>query len=145
MANPSINQGTLNRLVASVVFSDHPELNVTASYLGEGAMSLALDGTQTTQIRTLTGTVTSPEPYQLATLTVNLLRTQPLADLFKTTAENSTLLGNFTARSDSTTESPYQIINGSIESVREQKWDGKDPGYVVTIQGYYAINSAIWP
>jgi len=108
-------------------------------------MSLALDGTQTTQIRTLTGTVTSPEPYQLATLTVNLLRTQPLADLFKTTAENSTLLGNFTARSDSTTESPYQIINGSIESVREQKWDGKDPGYVVTIQGYYAINSAIWP
>lgn len=144
MASPNVPQGSLNRLIASVSFDDFPELNVSVAYLGEGAMHMSLEGTATTNLPTLTGVVTSPEPYQMATLTIELLRTLPLADSFKSQAENSSLLGSYTARSDSTAQSPYAIVNASIDSVREQNWNGKTPGYVVTIKGQYNINSSLW-
>ena len=85
--NPLVSQGSLNRLRASVVWPDNPTLNVTASYLGKEGVSLALDGEATTFINTLVGAVTSPEPYQMITLTIHLLKTQGLASLYKSQQE----------------------------------------------------------
>ena len=42
----------------------------------------------------MTGTVTSPEPYQMITLTMHLLKTQPLASFYKLQQETTSLLGN---------------------------------------------------
>lgn len=142
--NPLVDQGTLNRLRGSVVLDDHAELNITAPYLGEEAIRLALEGEATTYINTLTGAVTSPEPYQVCTLTVNLLKTQSLSDQYKKQMETDSRIGNLTVRPDSSTLSPYPLINCAIESVRELSFNGRDAGYVVTIKGYYNINSSLW-
>lgn len=142
--NPLVAQGTLNRLKASVVWNDFPQLNVTASFLGEEAIRLGLEGESTTFINTMTGAVTSPEPYMAVSLSMNLLKTQQLADLYKQQMESSAQLGAGIVRPDSVALSPYPLINCAIQSVREQAYSGRDAAWVVTCKGYYLINSSLW-
>lgn len=144
MANPLVSQGTLNRLRGSVVWNDHPELNVTAPFLGKDGIGLTLNGEATQFYETMTGAVTSPQPYQSITLTMNLLKTQPLSDAYKARQELLALLGDGVVRPDSAQLSPYQLVNCSIEGVAPLKFSGEDAGYVVTIKGYYNINSSLW-
>ena len=148
MSNPLIDQGVLNRLVASVVWQDFPALNVTPSFLGKEAIRLALEGDATRQIGNLTGITQSPEPYMLARLTINLLKTQSLSSQYKAQMEASTLLGNCVVRPDVTSGSgglqPYDLTNMAIESVREMTYDGGDSGWVVMCSGTYYINSDLW-
>ena len=91
MANPQIQQGTLNRLLASVVYANFTQLNVTSGYLSREAISLAFDGDTSQLIGTLTGAVTSPEPYIYGTVTMHLLRTQGLANAYKQQYETGQL------------------------------------------------------
>lgn len=142
--NPLIAQGTLNRLRASVVWPDFPELNVTASYLGRMGIRLALGGEATLFIPTMTGAVTSPEPYMMISLTIHLLKSQQLAQLYKAQMETSALLGDGTVRADAATLPVYPIINCGIQSVRELNFAGDDGEYAVAIQGYYLTNSDLW-
>lgn len=142
--NPLVSQGTLNRLRGSVVLTDHPELNVTASFLGPEGIRLALEGEPTTQIPTLTGAVQSPEPYQLCNVTVSLLKTQALADAYKKQYENDTVIGDITVRPDSSVLSPYNLINCSLGPLRELSFNGTDASYAVSIRGYYQINASLW-
>lgn len=148
MANPLIPQGTLNRLRASVLWNDTPELNVTSSFLGREGIRLAFEGEATTFINTMTGAVTSPEPYQAVSLTINLLKTQPLANSYKNRYELNTLLGDGIVRPDVNSNSaglsPYQLSNCGIENVRELNFAGEDAGWVVTIKGFYQINSSLF-
>lgn len=144
MTNPLIAQGTLNRLRGSVVWEGFPALNVTAPFLGKEGIRLALEGEATTFINTMTGAVTSPEPYMTVSMTLNLLKTQQLGNLYKAQMEVSSLLGAGTVRSDSAILSPYSLINCSIQSVRELDFSGADAGYVVNVKGYYNINQALW-
>lgn len=142
--NPLVSQGTLNRLRGSVVWDDFSSLNITAPYLGDEGIGLSLDGGATTFIPTLTGAVTSQEPYQSVTITVHLLKTQTLADQYKVQQELDSRLGNCTVRSDAKELSPYALKNCAIESVREMRFNGRDAGYVVTVKGYYPVNSSLW-
>lgn len=142
--NPLVDQGTLNRLRATVLWNDFPQLNVTAPFLGEEAIGLALEGETTTFINTMTGAVTSPEPYQVVGLTIHLLKTQQLADLYKVKMETDAKLGAGIVRPDSKTLSPYPIVNCAIQSVRELRFGGRDAGFMVTVKGYYNINSSLW-
>ena len=95
MGNPLIPQGILNRVRASVIWTSFPSLNITAPYLGRAGISLSPEGAATVFLPTMTGAVPSMEPYQKMTLTVNLLRTQMLADLYKQQMETSSLLGGY--------------------------------------------------
>ncbi|MGH8321583.1 MAG: hypothetical protein ACRESI_06485 [Gammaproteobacteria bacterium] len=144
MSNPLITQGTLNRLRASVVWNDFSNLNVVASYLGKDGIRLKLDGESTVFINTMTGAVTSPEPYQMITLTMHLLKTQPLAALYKAQMENLALLGNGVVRPDSAALPAYDIVNCAIESVAELNFSGADAGFAVDIKGYYLVNSSLY-
>jgi hypothetical protein len=144
MASPLIAQGTLNRLRASVVFTDHSELNVTSPYLGRAGIRLSLEGESTLFISTMTGAVTSPEPYMTASLVMALLKSQPLSDAYKQRMELNALLGECTVRPDATPLSPYQLINCAIENVRELNFSGEDADYMVTIKGYYLVNSSLF-
>src|SRR6185503_10613982 len=114
MANPLQDQGTLNRLKASVVIPALPGLNVTAPFLGKEAIRLALNGTATTRINTMTGQVTSPEPYMAATITINLLRPQALAAAFKQQMETTSLIGDITVYTDTPNFGNYPFSNCSI-------------------------------
>lgn len=144
MPNPLIIQGTLNRLRASITFPSNPSLNVSASFLGRMGIRLALDGESTVYIPTMTGAVTSPEPYMMITATIHLLKTQQLASLYKSQMETSTLIGDATIRPDAAALGTYQISNASIQSVRELNFAGDDGDFAVAIRAYYLINSDLW-
>jgi hypothetical protein len=122
-------------------------LNVTAAYLGRRGISLALDGESTMFINTLTGAVTSPEPYMMITCTIHLIRTQPLCSLYKNQMEVSPLIGDGTVRPDvppGTGLSPYQISNCAIQSINEMSFAGDDADFSVRIRGYYLVSSSMW-
>lgn len=144
MASPNIAQGTLNRLKASLVIPNLPQLNVTAPFLGKEGIGLAFEGDATMLIPTMTGTVTSPEPYQMTTILIGLLRTQSLSDAYKQQMETSTLLGDITVRPDSVTLSPYQIVNCAITHVGDLTFNGADAGFGVSLKGYYPLNASLW-
>lgn len=144
MANPLVDQGVLNRLRGSVTWASAPELNVSASYLGRGAIRLALEGNTSKAIETLTGVVQSPEAYQMCSITMSLLKSQALADLFKARVELNSLLGQATVRPDATPLSPYEILNCSINSPNDLDFSGESAEYTVKAIGYYLVNSALW-
>lgn len=143
-SNPLIAQGSLNRLRGSIVVTDIPALNVTASYLGKAGIGLALEGEATVFIPTMTGAVQSGEPYMMVMLTVNLLKSQSLADQYKQQMEKNSNIGDLMVTADASTLSKYPLVNCGISGVRELTFSGEDAGYVVMIKGYYSINSDMW-
>lgn len=144
MGNPNVNQGTLNRLRGNIVIPNFPSLNVTASNLGEGGMSLAFEGNAALMINTLTGRVTSPEPYIPAAITVPMLRTQSLANLYKKQMESNCLIGDVTLYPDTSVMDPYTLVNCTIEKVENITVSGKDPVITYSIAGTYQVNSQLY-
>jgi hypothetical protein len=142
--NPLIAQGTLVRVRASVLWNDFPELNVTASFLGKEGIRVALEGSGTVYLPTMTGAVTSQEPYVMISMTMNLLKTQPLADAYKAQLESDSQLGSCTVRPDAAQLGVYQFINCAIQPPRDLNFSGEDAAYVVTVGGYYLINSSLF-
>jgi len=145
--SPNVSQGTLNRLRASVIIDAHPELNITASFLLPEGIGLSFSGPITTNLPTMTGVVTSPEPYQLVTCTIHLMKSQNLSAAYKSQIENSSLIGTFTIRPDVAAPNgpgPWYINNGTIVNVSPLNFSGRDPGYVVELAGTYNINAAAW-
>lgn len=143
--NPLIDQGVLNRLKASVVWTDFPKLNVTASFLDRDGLNARLEGDASLQHGTMTGLVQSPEPYLFFSVVIALLRTQPLANAYKTKMEGNSLLGAGTVWPDvSTGLSSFQINNVSIQNVGELLLNGTTPIYGVTCRGYYLVNNDLW-
>jgi len=146
MPNPLISQGSLNRLIAAVQWND-PDMdsfNITASYLGKDGIRLALDGIATTFINTMTGAVTSPEPYQSVSLTIALLKSQPIAKAYKNRVESNALMGACTIYPDSGVLPVYVLQNCALESLREMSYNGEDAGWVISVKGYYEINAFMW-
>lgn len=144
MPNPNQPQGTLNRLVGSVLIPNFPELNVTPEFLGDEGISIAFQGETTTMINTMTGQVTSPEPYQPVAVTVHLLKTQFLSGLYKDKIEADARVGDVVVRVDTRAFPPYQFFNCAIQNVAEIRANGRDAGYRVTMQGFYQINNNVW-
>jgi hypothetical protein len=144
-SNPLVAQGTLNRVKASLSWVDFPQLNVTAPFLGRDGISLGLEGNSTAFLPTMTGTVTSPEPYMMVGVTVHLLKPQSLCQLYKDKWESLALLGNGVVRPDVTEGlGPFDIVNCAIESIREMRFNGTDDGFVVMIRGSYVVNNDLW-
>jgi hypothetical protein len=148
MGNPMVPQGQLNRVLGSVNWIDQAALNVTAPFLGKAGISISFDGEATTFINTMTGQVQSPEPYQPILLTLNLLKTQNLAQLYETQRRVSTFIGDGQVYPDVPQSSGgipiYPIYNCAIRNIREMSFNGEDAGFVVTIGGYYLINSSLF-
>lgn len=142
--NPLISQGTLNRIRGSLIIPDAPALNITAPFLGKNGITVAFDGDTTEYFPTMTGAVTSQEPYQMVTINVQLLKTQSLSDQYKRRMENNSLLGNITVRPDAKTLSPFQIINCSIAGVGELAFNGLDAFFGARLRGYWPINASLW-
>lgn len=146
MAFPQVQQGVLNRARGSVVWNDFPSLNVTAPYLGQAGISLSFGGPATSQLPTMTGVAQSPELMQLATIRINLLKTQTLADLYKQQMELSSVLGDCTIYPDVQTNGigVYQITNCSMGTLETLTLNGTDAGWIIPVIGVYEINSALF-
>lgn len=145
MPNPNIPQGVLNRLLASVTVQNFPNLNVTPSFLNKDQIRIAFDGEATVFLPTATGAVTSGEPYQMVTVTIHLLKTQQLSQLYEQQRRTQSVIGDITVRPDvSTGLQPYDFTNCAIQGVRELALDGQDAGYAVIIRGYQPVNTSLW-
>ena len=146
MGNPLVDYGSLNRLRASVVWTNHPELNVTPAFLGDEAIRLSLDGASVDYLPQLAGMVTSPAVYMGVTVSINLVKTQQLSNLYKLQMESDARIQDGTVRPDVGAGglSPYGIINCAIMGVRELGFGGRDAGFMVSIRGYYPVNNALW-
>lgn len=146
-ANPLVSQGILNRLKASVVWTNFTALNVTASYLDKEGITLRLDGEASMQHGTMTGVVQSPEPYIPIEVTIALLRTQPLSNAYKLQWESNVLLGDGTVWPDVTSGAglgPFQLQNMAIQRVGDLLLNGTTPIYGVSVRGYYLVNATLW-
>lgn len=144
MANPQVQQGTLNRLRASVVYAGFAALNITAAYLAREGISMAFDNDAGLLIGTMTGGVTSPEPYQMATVTIHMLKTQALSNAYKAQFETLVNVGDFQVIPDAATLDNYQLSNGILQGVQEMTLDGNQPGFVVRLKGIYFTNASLY-
>ena len=142
--NPLISQGTLNRIRGSVVVPLYPELTVTAPFLGKDGISLNLEGNVTEYLETMTGAVTSPNVYMMATATVRLLKTQALSAVYKAQMELDSRIGDVTVTPDSATLPVYNLVNCSIMTVADLSFGGSNAEMVVGIHGYYYVNSSLF-
>jgi hypothetical protein len=142
--NPNIPQGNLNRIRASVVFASNPQLSVTSPFLGKRGITLSFQGEATVMIDTMTGMVTSPEPYLRAIATLHLIKAQSFAQNFKTQLELLTTIGNATIRPDSAVMQPWIIQNCALMSPGDQDFSGGDADFPVRIVGIYQVNSSLF-
>jgi hypothetical protein len=146
MANPNIFQGVANRLLASVVWDQAPNLNVTPSYLAPEGIDITPEGPITTMLPTMTGLVTSPEPYQMIRIVIHLVRAQALAGSYKIQWERSALIGSGTVRPDVSASvlSPFIVSNVAITGLNTLNFSGREVQFVVTCTGAYNINADLW-
>jgi hypothetical protein len=142
MSNPLINQGSLNRLLGSIVIPGFAYLSVISPFLGKDGISISLEGDASQLHGTMTGGVPSPEPYQMATITANILKTNGLGAAYKLQFETDTTIGNVSVITDTIALPPYDFDTCVLQSVQEVKFDGNQPGMVIKIRGIYRINSA---
>jgi len=142
--NPMIAQGVLNRVLTAVIIPSNTALNVTAPYMAKGFARLEYAGDWTGQIGTGTGVVNSPEPYVMARVTMNLLRTQALSASWVTQGQTATYIGNVNVHSDTSTFPVSQMVDASIVSVDPGAFDGTDPVVRVVLSGALAINASLW-
>jgi hypothetical protein len=145
MANPQISPGVINLLQTSITVQSFPSLNVTPSFLGKQMVRLALDGEITRHLPVAVGVVPSPQVYLMGMVTINLVKSQPLAQLYKAQWETNSFLGNIVVRPDTTVLQPFDLSQVAIADVRELSFNGEEPDLFVTLRGQYLINSALWP
>jgi hypothetical protein len=136
--------GVLNRLRASVTYQDFPQLNMTSGYLTTEGIRLALEGNATDLLPAMVSLVSSPAPYLSASITMSIVRSSTLAEVYKEQIENTTLVGLVTIFPDTDALNPFIINNVALESVREMAMAGMEAAMVVTARGYYNVNTGFF-
>jgi hypothetical protein len=139
-----IQQGTLNRLRGSVKSVSLPQLNVTAPYLTKAGITIAPEGDATTVLPTMTGVVTSPEPYLIVRVTINVLKTNGLAAAYKSQWEATSVIGDIVVTPDTSAIPTITVNNSSIVTIGELNIAGEEPGWQIVLTGYYNINNNLW-
>lgn len=143
-SNPLVPQGTLNRVRGSLSFNDNASLNLTSSYLTDAGISFSFEGAAVDYLPTMTGAVASPAPYLIVTGTINLVRSQALANAFKLQWESNPVLGDGVFLADSSSVSAFYFNQLAITGIHELDTTGKNPSWVITVTGYYPIASDLW-
>ena len=144
MANPLINLGTLNRVRASVVFPSFTSLNITSSQMGRRFVSLMFDEDFVQQIQQGVGIINSPEPYVMATVTCDVLRTLPLAQAFISQLEQTAVLGPVYVHSDTSAFPKRTVYNASVLKADPGAYDGVNGVLALTIRGVFYPNNTLW-
>jgi hypothetical protein len=145
VANPLLATGNVQLLSASITIPALTQLNVIASNMTKEGIRLAVEGAATIRIPAMVGIVNSPQPYQMATVTFSLLKTQYIAALYKAQFESNSLLGNVTIRPDIPVGelglTPYYLSNCSLTDIRELALNGTSAAYEIVLGGVYYINA----
>ncbi len=141
---PIVQQGTLNRVRASVVIPSFPQLNVLASYMSNSFVSAKPQGDFAELIETATGGVPSPEPFVKMLITVGLLRTQNRGEIWQEQAEVGSYIGDVVVHSDTSAFLQRTYYDCIIQKIDPEAYDGRNPENRLTIIGIYRINNSLW-
>ncbi len=142
--NPLINLGNLNRVRASVTFPAYTSLNITSAQMGKRFVSVVFDEDFVGQIQQGVGIINSQEPYVMATVTCDVLRTQPLAQAFITQVQANAYVGTVNVYSDTSAFVPPTIYNCSILKADPNAFDGMSGVLALTIRGVFYPNADLW-
>lgn len=142
--NPLISLGTINIVRTAIQVPSFPNLNVVASFLGKGGVTIAVRGPITTFQDALTGRVTIPEPYVAVSITVNLLRSQGLAARYLAQLLSLSTIGNITVIPDTSQLPNYSFSNVAIETAPDQAFSSGDAAYNVVLGGTWNVNAALF-
>lgn len=143
--NPLTFQGQLNRISVHVIVTDFPQLTVTAPFMSKSLASITFEGPWVDQIGTATGLVNSPKPYVMASITVNLLRTQYVSGAWIAQMEDTAVIGDVTIYSDAPqTFPPIELTDCSITEFEPGAFDGTDPTVKATVKGVFVVNNQLW-
>lgn len=106
----------LNKYFTKAVFSDVPELDISAVDMGEEMISLTIDGESVKRIATATGTVASAEIFVPVTMTFAILKASPAdkiyTDRFK---QNGVIPGTCTLYDDVNKKWEFYKMSMSME------------------------------
>lgn len=144
MSNPLIPLGFLNKVKAGISVTGNSALNITASYLAKPGVSMRPDGKATNMLDVMAGRVGSQEPYIPVTVSIAILKTQSIAAAYQNQFVTDTTLGEVVVTPDATSMVDFTLHNCYLEGFGEMKFDGTDPGYLITIGGYMLVNENMW-
>lgn len=142
--HPTVTQGTLNRLRASIVVPSYSNLNASSSNMGKNFTTVEFDGDFALLLETATGAISSPEPYVMANVTVDLLRTQAVSGAWLAQGQTQSEIGNVQIHPD-TTAFPVITINDTIiRNVHPGEYDGQNPVVRLDLRGVFYLNNNLW-
>jgi hypothetical protein len=146
MAGPNnlVRLGSLSRLIGSLTFGNLPQLNVTAPFLGREGIRHNLNGDITQFLPQMVSQVQSQEVYIPITLTVPIVKTTAVANLFKRQWESDSNLGDCTFRSDSSSLDVFDFYDCGIAHYDGTDTSGTNAVIIVTIGGTYYVNSDLF-
>lgn len=134
----------LNRLRASVVVPNYPALNATAANMGSEFVAVGWQDDFALLIPTATGAVESDNPFVMGTITVSLLKTQPLSAAWVTQAQSESGVGNVTVYPDASSFPAFTFNSCVIQRIEPSAYNGRDPVVRVSLHGVFYVNSALW-
>lgn len=144
MANPYVNQGTLNRALTSLSVVDFPELNITTGYFSEQMAVLNFEDRIADYIPTTAGAVPSPRLVQYVTVRVYLNKAQGLAAQWEQQRLTNAVLGDVVVVTDSSALPSYYLENCILENVDAINLNGTSTDYSIQIRGSYPVNSDLY-
>lgn len=144
MANPLINQGTLNRALTSVSVIDFPELNVTTGFFGTKVARITFDGDVSDYLPTLSGAVPSPRLFQIVTVMMYLNKSQGLAAAWEQQRLVNSIIGDVNVVTDSPVLPSYYLLNCTLQTISDLDLTGESNDFPVTIKGTYPINADLF-
>jgi len=122
---------------------DHPELSLTADFLGKSLLVLTEEGRSEDQIRTATSFVSSVRPYKLTELIVHALSSKPVSRQWIAQKQCQPLIGNVIVYPDSEGTLPRTVENCAIIHIDPDAHDGADRTVTIVTRGT-SRNLAAW-
>lgn len=124
---------------SKAIFSDAPALNLVPRDLGEDMISASYDSDVVARIRTAVGTIGSPELFAEVSITVNILKTSPQYEVYKSRIRSNTVIdGELTVYDD--VNSSYTFSKLTVKPTGFTG-SGKDASVQYIVQGNYAVNT----
>lgn len=144
MANPYVNQGTLNRALTSLSVVDLPELNVTTGYFAEQLAVINFEDRISDYIPTTAGAVPSPRLVQFVTVRAYLNKAQGLAAQWEQQRLTNAIIGDVVVVTDSSALPVYYLQNCVLENVDALNLNGTSADFAISIRGTYPVNSDLF-
>lgn len=142
--NPLPVLGPINRIRATLTFPNFPQLNVSAAFLTQTGIRMAINGQTTNMIPAMVSQVQSQNVYLPALVQFSLVKSCALATLWKRQMESNSDLGPCTVRMDAAAIDVYDLVNCAVQELGGIDASGQSADYPLSVAGTYYINSNLF-